>query len=360
MPGISTRDLDHVLEHTSRDVWKALAGERLFVTGGTGFVGKWLLESLLWADKRLDIRICTYVLTRDPDRFHAECPHLTQNPRVELLRGSVQDFEFPSGKFSFVIHAATERYFAPNPQQPLSMFDLDVRATLRVLEFARIHGTQRLLFTSSGAAYGKQPSELTHIPEDYAGAPSTTDTGTGYGQAKRASEFLCAMYARQYGFAALIARLFAFVGPHLALDKNFAVGNFIQNVLQGDPIRVKGDGTPYRSYLYAADLAVWLWTILVRGQSARSYNVGSDSALTIRELADTVARATGERTRIEIAEEPAPGALALRYVPSIDRARNELGLAPMISLEDGIRRTYDWARHLALASVSLRHGETAS
>ena len=67
MPGISTRDLDHVLEHTSSDVWKALAGERLFVTGGTGFVGKWLLESLLWADKRLDIRISTFVLTRDRD-----------------------------------------------------------------------------------------------------------------------------------------------------------------------------------------------------------------------------------------------------------------------------------------------------
>jgi nucleoside-diphosphate-sugar epimerase len=103
-----------------------------------------------------------------------------------------------------------------------------------------------------------------------------------------------------------------------------------------------------------------LWTIFARGESARLYNVGSDSALTIGELADTVARVTGEQTLIEIAEEPAPGALALRYVPSIDRARNELGLAPMISLEDGIRRTYDRARHLALARLSLSHGETAS
>jgi nucleoside-diphosphate-sugar epimerase len=360
MPGISTRDLDHVLEHTTSDVWKALAGERLFVTGGTGFVGKWLLESLLWADKRLDIRTSAFVLTRDPDRFHVECPHLTQNPRVELLRGNVQDFEFPSGKFSFVIHAATELCFKPNQQQLLSTFDLDVEATRHVLEFARTHGTQRLLLTSSGAAYGKQPSEMTHISEDYAGAPSTTDTGTGYGQAKRVSEFLCAMYARQYGFAALIARLFAFVGPHLALDKNFAVGNFIRDVLQGGSIRVKGDGTPYRSYLYAADLAVWLWTILARGESARLYNVGSDSALTIGELADTVVRVTGERTPIEIAEEPAPGAPALRYVPSVDRARNELGLVPMISLEEGIRRTFDWARHLALASVSSSSGETDS
>jgi dTDP-glucose 4,6-dehydratase len=208
---------------------------------------------------------------------------------------------------------------------------------------ARTHGTKRLLFTSSGAIYGKQPAGLAHIPEDYAGAPSSTDANSAYGQAKRVSEWLCAMYARQCGFSALIARLFAFVGPHLPLDANFAVGNFIRDVVAGGPVRICGDGTPYRSYLYAADLAIWLWAILLRGQPGIAYNVGSGEALTIAELARVVVDAIAPGMQIETARRPVPGASPARYVPNVDRAQRELGLRPLISLPEGIRRTHTWA-----------------
>ncbi len=288
MAKLPTPDLDHALTHVG-DGWRSLAGARLFITGGTGFVGKWLLESLLWANDQRDLGVSATVLTRDPDRFVAESPHLARHSAVALLKGKVDSFDFPAGDFPFVIHAATERYFEADAERPLSTFDLDVEGTRRVLEFARTHGGRRLLFTSSGAVYGTQPPSLTHIPEDYTGAPLTTTPGSAYGQAKRASEFLCTMYARQYGFAALITRLFAFVGPHLPLNRNFAAGNFIRDALAGGPIHVHGDGTPHRSYLYAADLAVWLWTILLRGESTRPYNVGSGQPVSIAELAQAVA-----------------------------------------------------------------------
>jgi dTDP-glucose 4,6-dehydratase len=166
------------------------------------------------------------------------------------------------------------------------------------------------------------------------------DAASAYGQSKRVSEWLCAVYARQYGFDALIARLFAFVGPHLPLDANYAVGNFIRDVLAGGPVRIAGDGTPYRSYLYAADLAIWLWTILIKGETLRPYNVGSGQALTIAELARTVVDATIPETPIEITQKTVPGAPPLRYVPCVTRAEQELGLRPWISLTEGIRRTY--------------------
>jgi dTDP-glucose 4,6-dehydratase len=335
------RDLAHILEKTG-DVWEGLRGESLFITGGTGFVGTWLVESFVWANDRLNLGARAVLLTRNPELFQAKAPHAAQHPSVQYLLGRGDDFEFPEGKFPFVIHAATEKSFAPTPDEPTGTFEPDLRATRRVLDFARTHGTKRLLFTSSGAVYGKQPPELTHIPEEYAGAPSTVDANSAYAQAKRASEFLCCMYARQFGFTAVIARLFAFAGPYLPLNINFAIGNFIRDVLAGGPVRIGGDGTPYRSYLYAADLAIWLWTLLMRGESARPYNAGSADAVTIAQLAKLVVENTAPGTPIEIAQERVPGAPPSRYVPSVNRAREELELEPTIPLEEAIRRMYAW------------------
>jgi dTDP-glucose 4,6-dehydratase len=141
------------------------------------------------------------------------------------------------------------------------------------------------------------------------------------------------------------ARAFAFVGPYLPLDAHFAVGNFMRDALAGDTIRVGGDGTPYRSYLHAADLAVWLWTMLARGRGGRAYNVGSDEAMSIRELADAVSRAArtiGRNPIVSIARPADPSAPPARYVPSTRRASEELGLRVRISLDDALARTLEW------------------
>ena len=343
MSRLPTQDLDHILNHT-RELWEDLRGRAIFLTGGTGFVGKWLLESLLWAHDKLDLRIRVVVLTRNPGGFCEKAPHLTGHPAVRLLGGDVVGFDYPEGQYPFVIHAATEPSFEPDTMHPLGAFNSDAEGTRSVLEFARTHGVRRLLFTSSGAVYGKQPSQMTHFPEDYAGAPSTTDTDSAYGHSKRVSEFMCAMYGRACGFDATIARLFTFVGPLLPLDAHYAVGNFIRDALGGGPVRIAGDGTPYRPYLYAADLAIWLWTILFLGKAAYPYHVGSPNDLTIADLARTVARVTSPGTAIEIARQSVPGARPLRYVPRTERAQQELGLRPTISLEEGIHRTAEWHR----------------
>jgi dTDP-glucose 4,6-dehydratase len=347
MERLPQRDLDHILGHTE-GLWDDLRGEAVFVTGGTGFVGTWLLESLLAANDRLGLRARAVVLTRDPKRFVEGSPHVAQHPSVDLLRGNQTDFAFPEGRFPFVIHAATETAVDVRSERPLGAFGSNVDGTRRVLEFARLHGVRRFLLTSSGSVYGRQPPELTHVPEDYAGAPATIDAGSAYGHAKRVSEFMAAMYGRIYGFEATIGRLFAFVGPLLPLDANFAVGNFIGDALHGGPVRIAGDGTPYRSYLYAADLAIWLWTVLLRGKGARPYNVGSPEALTIAELARTVIRVVAPDARVEIAVKPVPGAAPARYVPNTARAEQELGLRSLISIEEGIRRTSSWHRESAV------------
>ena len=335
------RDLDHVLSHTE-ELWAPVRGERFFLTGGTGFVGTWLTESLLWANRRLSLGISAVLLTRHPDAFRRRSPHLAGDPAVTLCAGDGPTFLYPDGAFPLVVHAATEHYFPPDAERPASTLDRDLAATRRVLELARARGARRLLFTSSGAVYGKQPPALSHIPEDYPGAPLPTDTSSAYGQGKRISEYLCASYAQVYGLEATIARLFTFIGPHLPLDINYAVGNFLRDALSGGPIHIAGDGTPYRSYLYTADLAIWLWTLLMRGQSGVAYNVGSPHEISIVDLARRVAEVAAPGAEIHIACQPVPGAPASRYVPATDRAEKALGLRAWIPLEEGIRRTREW------------------
>jgi len=252
--------MDHILRHTEK-LWEDLRGQSVFLTGGTAFVGTWLLESLLWAADRLDLSVTVVVLTAPPSAVSRKVSTPRRTPRRPPAAGRRRQFRISVGAFPFVIHAQWSPLSNPMRSVPLGAFGSNVDGTRRVLEFARSHGTRRFLFTSSGAVYGKQPPEMTHIPEDYSGAPSTVDPGSSTDRQNARPSSYRDVWTR-YGFDATIARLFAFVGPLLPLDSNFAVGNFIRDVLRGGPVRIGGDGTPLRSYLYAADLAIWLWTIL--------------------------------------------------------------------------------------------------
>lgn len=330
-------DLAYILENT-RGLWDELRGQRLFITGGTGFFGCWLLESFIWANRELDLGASITALTRDPAGFRARLPHLALDSAVTLHAGDVRSFDYPAGAFTHVIHAATAASAALNGDDPLMMLDTIVEGTRRVLDFSADRGVRKFLLTSSGAVYGKQPTGLSHIPEIYAGVPDTMDPHAAYAEGKRVAELLCAIYARQYGMETKIARGFAFLGPYLPLDRHFAAGNFIRDRLCGGPIQVKGDGTTLRSYLYAADLAIWLWTILFKGQSCRPYNVGSDSPVAISDLASMVA-GLEPRTEVRIASAPRPGVVPERYVPDIARARTELNLNPSVPLAEAILRT---------------------
>lgn len=337
-------DLDRILTHT-RDLWEDLRDQRIFITGGTGFFGCWLLESFAWANEKLNLNAEAMVLTRNYKAFLKKVPHLATCPAIKFQIGDIRDFEFPEGQFPFVIHAATEASAKLNEENPLLMWDTITEGTRHTLEFAKHAETKKFLLASSGAVYGKQPPEMTHIPEEYTGAPDPTDTNSAYGEGKRAAEMLCTMYAKMYGIQTKIARCFTFVGSYLPLDIHYAIGNFIRDGLQGGPIQVKGDGSPYRSYLYAADLTIWLWKILFRGKSCYPYNVGSEHEVTIAELAQIVAGSFGNNHEVNIAKKSIAGFVMERYVPSIQRAQQELGLYSKIEIEEAIDKTIKWYMH---------------
>lgn len=342
---LADEDLDHILTKTL-PLWEGTRGRQIFLSGATGFFGAWLLESLAYCNRRLNLELTATVLSRDPAAFAARMPHLAGDPAIRLLRGDVRNFEFPDREFDFIVHAAASTT-ADAASQPIGLLTALVDGTERMLGLAGARGTKKFLFVSSGAVYGPQPQHLSHIPEEYPGGPDWLDPNAGYAEGKRVSEQMCSLHARESDIEFAIARCFAFVGPHLPMDRHFAIGNFIGDALAGRNIAIRGDGTPMRSYLYAADLAIWLWTMLFRGARLGSellaINVGSAAAISIRDLAHEVVQELNPSLKVEVAQEPVACAPLLQYVPDVRRAE-ALGLRQTFGLREAIRRTADWYR----------------
>lgn len=344
---LATQDLSEVVCQ-AKPSFEALRGARLFITGGTGFFGHWLLESLLFANQQLGLDMKATVLTRDPDRFRTQSPHIAGQPQITLLQGDIASFSFPVEGHTHIVHAATDSGGQQANRPAYALAESILEGTQHVLRFARETGAHRLLNTSTGAVYGRSTT-LLHTPETYTGSPDPLQLGSSYDEAKRMAEHLCVAYAHGTPLEPVIARCFAFVGPHLPLDAHFAIGNFVGAAIRGERIHIKGDGTPRRSWLYMSDLAAWLWTLLVRGTPSRAYNVGSEEAYTIAEAARLTAEAlrpgsAGEPSAlaVQIDGTPRPEAPLNSYVPSTARAREELGLTATVPLREALQRTAAW------------------
>ena len=352
---LDPEDLGHVLERT-RTLWERARGGRLFLAGATGFFGAWLLESLAHCNRELNLGVQATVLSRDQEGFLRRMPHLRGEHWLRFVTGDVRGVslaeECAGQRFDYVVHGASPTLPAAAGARRERLETL-IKGTRRMLDLAQACEAKSMLFVSSGAVYGRQPEEMSHIPEEYNGAPDCLDPDAAYGEGKRVAELMCAHHAEETGLPIAIARCFAFVGPHLPLDAHFAIGNFVGDALAGRTIRVNGDGTPLRSYLYAADLAVWLWTLLLRapglGANPAAFNVGSGDAVSIAELARTVAEEVNPKCGVEIAAKVKPdtvkqGAARQQYVPSVEKAERVLGLRAWIGLRDAIRRTAAWHR----------------
>ncbi len=300
-----------------------MGGKRIFVTGGTGFFGKSLL---LHCPEFLEADLV--ILSRNPEKLVDTFPFLRTNKRISFLCGDVRSFQFPNEDFDYIIHgAATSGKIIPDDEMQSVVID----GTKRVLEFSlRNKNLSNLLYVSSGAVYGnKFPTPVNE--------KTTCEPVNVYGKSKLAAERLCL----DSGVPCSIARCFAFVGEYLPLDEHFAIGNFMRDCLNDQPIVINGDGTPTRTYLYAADLAHWLWTILSRGEAGRAYNVGSDQEVSIGELATLVRNVAETNNEIQILTKPS-GRPPQRYGPNISRASQELGLEVKTLLKDAIRMTLNY------------------
>jgi nucleoside-diphosphate-sugar epimerase len=328
---VDIEDLNLIANKLAKDFF-FFKNKKIFLTGGTGFFGKWLLETFLYLNIHHDLNISVSILSRSPDKFKGLYPHISSHENFAYIKGDIKNFQDDTESYDLIIHAATDASTGRNQSETDLMRSTIMDGTKRICEFASQVKCQRILYTSSGAAYGPQPDSMSHMPETFIDNPFFNNNDA-YASSKLESE---GYLKEKAPCDVVIARCFAFSGPYLPLNGSYAFGNFIESILNENDIVIRGDGTAVRSYLYAADLVIWLLRILSSGINKEIYNVGSPESISISKLACLINSVGSKSTKIHILSKTGNKSL---YVPDVNKTIVELELDIYTSLETAIERT---------------------
>ena len=316
--------------------------KNIFLVGCTAFIGKWLIDALLWLNEQYALQMNLTVLTRNRNKFLFAMPHLQKHTCVRFLDGGIMDINadaLPS--FELAINGVNLQNDGA-PSWAANHMTVATQGTERLYSLAAERGCKTILMTSSGAVYGSGPVGINRdgsLHEEEFSNPFSVPRV--YGETKRFLELYASALGEQYHITTVVARCFAFSGAHVALNIN-ALGSFVADALAGRNIVIKGDGTPVRSFLYGADMAAWLLALLVAGRHATPYNVGSRRGVNLKQLAKTILHCAGLNNDVVVEGEPLQGNAPACYVPDITRIEQELGVSEGFSLEEGLYRMLEW------------------
>jgi len=351
---IVQEDIRAVVELVGGDFTR-LSGKSLLITGGTGFIGRYLLETLMYVNDRLLSQPCrVYATTRNRSQVLVRCPDLRDRHDLVLIEGDIRAFEALPDPVHFVIHAAASSDVRQFLQDPLATVDTIVDGTRAVLTMVADMPLEAFLFVSSGAVYGSQPPERIWLAEDDRSGPDLGEARSCYAEAKRYSELLCRIFAERHGVPLSVARLFTILGPYQDRNSTSAVIDFIRQCLDGDTITIWDNGQAIRSYCYVADAVVALWKLLFGPQQGGAVNVGSDlEAVSFVDLAHRVARNAGKRVTVVVQGTRPTGILGLRYAPDVTRLYEKTGFRPATTLDQALCRTIAWMKERWKEDVAI-------
>lgn len=343
---LDATDLDEILAN-SGTIWEELRNRRVFLTGGSGFFGSWLLEGFCHANRQLGLNARVIVLTRDARRFASKLPHLTEQDGVEIEEGDFRNFRSPSGPVDYVIHSLVPDVEATYKSSSQNLYEFFADSVTRLLDLVQEKRSHGMLLCSTGAVYAHQALGRPFTEQDSM-AQGGHDMSSLYGPIRRSAELIALLRFVDRQLPVKIARGFTFTGPYLQLNTLYAIGNFISDVLNRRAVLIKGDGTDVRSYMYGTDLSVWLWTVLLRGKAGQAYNVGSSQSLTLREIADRASALTSPRLEVIVKGKHDP-LLPFKsfYVPDVSKAKHDLNLRENVSFDEALERTYRFFKRAA-------------
>jgi nucleoside-diphosphate-sugar epimerase len=320
----------------------ALQDQSILVTGGTGFMGKWLAEMVSFLNDTEGTGIKLYLLARDVQKFRSQVPHLAEKTYIILLEQDVKNIHSLPDDINYIIHAAGSPDNREHVSQPLRTVDNFYKGTQSVLDAAtRLPLLKKIIHISSHQVYG-QNTDGALMTENFSGTQELNNINNNYADAKRIAETLCRIYRSQLKLPVVIMRPFAFIGPYHDLEKPWAINNFIRDGILGGPIRILGNGSTVRSYLYASDMAYWILKTLVAGQPGGIFNLGSSQPISLDELAFLIRDAINGGIDILSRSAKESYGSPSKLVPDNSKLAGEIGVGETINIKDSINRTIVW------------------
>ncbi len=347
------------LERITRDLaaeLSAMAGDSLLITGGAGFLGYYLVQTITHFNETADEPIALTVFDSFARGEPAWLETLAENRQVKLVQHDMRrplPPEMPAA--DWVVHAASIASPTVYRRDPIGTMDANVDGLRNLLDHAVSRAEsgrpiKGMLFFSSSEIYGDPDPANIPTDETYRGQVSCTGPRACYDEAKRYGETLCANFARQHGVPVKVARPFNNFGPGLNIEDGRVIPDFARDVLAGRDVVMLSDGSATRTFCYASDAITGYYKVLVNGGAGEAYNVGTETPeISMADLAGRIADLGrdlfGYRGRVVTQRSADADYLTdnpNRRCPIIAKARREVGYAPSVSLDDGLRRSMIW------------------
>jgi dTDP-glucose 4,6-dehydratase len=325
------RDLEEIIS-ASRTNLLQLDGAKILILGGTGFIGKWLVSTLITAQHSLGLKYEISIVTRSPEKIPAYFKH----PGISYIKHDLTSGAIDLPTSDYYVHGSTPSLISTGSMNLQNVSSSTLNGTLSIARaIERNHSVKSVTYLSSGAVFGQQLLTLSHRPEGPAEIPNSTLSP--YGVTKLTNELLIAQMKSNFATQISTPRLFAFYGPHVALDEHFAVGNFLRDARSGGPIKVTGNSQTTRSYMYPIDLINSLLQLVVSPEDT-PINLGSADAITMQELAEKISSMFGH-IPIQLLGEDKP---SNNYVPETSWIFKKQQNGTQVKFEDGLKRWNDW------------------
>lgn len=318
-----------------------LRNTKLLIAGGTGFIGKWLLEFVRFLNYEYEYNITVISISRNPDNLSTEAEHLYKSNNFKFVAADVRDFDSIPDDVDYVIHAATTPDNRVHVSNPVEISDVIANGTKNLFDNCQdLTNLKKIIYVSSGQIYGKLTSDK-HIEENDMGSLKCDSITSIYPEGKRFGEALSHSYRSQHKLPIVTVRPFSFMGPYQVLDKPWAINNFISDIMIGSDIRIIGDGNAVRSYMYPSDMAYWILTMLANASPGEVYNLGSSEGITFKALAEKIIKISGSKSKINVLNHHNNKSV---FIPNLSRAEKILGLKISINLDDLIEKSINWYR----------------
>jgi len=314
-----------------------LKNSNILITGGTGFVGKWLTEMLIYLNENFNFNINIYLLARNIPKDSNQ----SKLSYIRYIKSDIRNIKELPTALNYIIHAAGTPDSKEHVSNSIKTIETIVGGTQKILDLSsRLPNLINFLHLSSSKIYGNNYSI---IPIDES---NSTIIGYNnqdvYSESKRMSETICKSYISELHLPIIIVRPFAFIGPFQLLDKPWAINNFIRDAILGGPIRILGNEHSSKSYMYGSDFANYILNILIFGKIGEAYNIGSSNPITLIDLANKIKNIIDTEIEIKFKASKDNYSKTIFDVPQTSKIENDLSIKEAFGIDEALRRTILW------------------